>query len=167
MITLRDFTPAAIVWTTPQPSVSFVPAHISSNIASVRAWRERGRELSSIRTLGNDWDGYGSEAPDEGVLEAADRLLGVLSTRLSENPPMRLSLAPDGSLTVDWVEGKALLQAAIQESGTEIEWMRAIPGKPTEFLTQKLENPVGSGIQQVQMWQPTQPEEELDLAFAH
>jgi hypothetical protein len=162
---LPDLNSTAIVWTDmTQVYANASPVCISTDIHAIQAWRERELELASIRKLGENWDGYGSEAPTDAVLDRATLFLRGVKDRDFENPPMRLALSPAGLLTIDWLDGKALVRAEIQDSD-EIEWMRAIPGQPTEFVTKIFTNALGSRTEQVQMWQPAPTvEEEPDLA---
>ena len=159
---LSDLNRPAIAWTENEACANPSPARISMYSHAIRAWHKRELELTSIHKFSDNWDGYGSEAPTTAVLKRAEFFLRRLKNEAYENPPMRMALSPNGSLTMDWIDGNALVRAEIQDSD-EIEWMRAIPGKPTEFVTEPLVNSSGSTTEHRQIWRPDPTvEEELD-----
>jgi len=161
-----DFQPPSIVWTA-EASVpeSLSGSAVFTDIRAVRAWRERELEFAAIRNFGEDWDGRGSDAPTAGAMEAAALFLASWKRNDYDAPPARLALSPSGFLNVDWLDGEALVRAEILDlSANEIEWMKAIPGQPTEFFSTRLMEQTGPIPQQVQTWQPAP--DELALAFA-
>jgi hypothetical protein len=164
-----DLHPPVIISTATNP-VPAIPSGlaISADIHAIQSWRERELELATIREFGDNWDGKGSAAPSGGVLEAAAVFLAICKRNDPGNPPARLSLSPSGFLTADWLDGDALVRAEIMDIGSnEIEWMKAIPGQPTAFLTTALINRRVYRTEQVQTWQPTQvAEDERALVFA-
>lgn len=165
---LPDLNPPAIVSTleSPAPSMALASA-ISADIAAIQSWREREHELVAVREFGENWDGRGSDPPTVAAMDAAALFLALCKKLDYGNAPSRLALSPSGFLSVDWLDGDALVRAEILESN-EIEWMRAIPGQATEFFTTALIGHTGSRIEQVQTWQPAPvAEDELALAFAH
>jgi hypothetical protein len=164
---LPDLNPPAIVSTvgTPAPAIASAST-ISADIRAIQSWRERELELATIREFGEGWDGRRSDAPTVAAMEAAALFLAICKKKGPSNPPARISLSPSGFLSADWLEGDALLRAEILDRN-EIEWMRAIPGQPTEFFTTALTDQTGSRTEQVQTWQPAPiAEEELALAYA-
>jgi hypothetical protein len=164
---LPDLNPPVIVSTvgTPAPALASISA-ISADIRSIQTWRERELELATIRDFVENWDGRGSDPPTVAAMDAAALFLAICKKECYGNPPARISLSPSGFLNVDWLEGDALLRAEVLE-GNEVEWMRAIPGQPTEFFTTALTGQSGSRTEQVQTWQPTPvAEDEPDLAYA-
>ncbi len=99
-------------------------------------------------------------------MDAATLFLAICKKFDYGNAPARIALSPSGSLSVDWLDGDALIRAEILDSN-EIEWMRAIPGQPTEFFTTALMGQAGSRTEQVQTWQPAPvAEDEPALAYA-
>lgn len=154
--------------TSPAAAIASASA-ISADIRAIRSWRDRELELATIREFGDDWDGRGSGAPSVGALEAASIFLAICKSNEPSDPPARLALSPSGFLTADWLDGEALIRAEILDlESNEIEWMCAVPGQPTEFVTTPLVNRSRvSGTEQVQTWQPAQVAEgALALAAA-
>jgi hypothetical protein len=153
-----DMHPPAIISTVTSPAPAIPSgAAISVDIHAIRSWRDRELELATIRELGENWDGSGSAAPTSSALDAAAVFLAICRRDDPASPPARLSLSPSGFLTVDWLDGDALLRAEIMDlESNEIEWMRAIPGRPTAFLTTALMDRTGARTEQVQTWQPAQ-----------
>lgn len=164
---LPDLNPPPIVSMLASPAPAIVSAsEISADIRAIQCWRERELELASIRMFGEDWDGRGSDAPAEAAMTAAALFLAIWKNANHGNPPARIALSPSGFLSVDWLDGNTLLRAEILDRN-EIEWMRATPGQPTKFFTSALMDRMGSGIEQVQTWQPAKlAEDELVLACA-
>ena len=164
---LPDLNPPPIVSTlaNPAPAIAWASA-ISADIRAIQSWREHELELASIREFGENWDGRGSDAPTAAAMDAAALFLAIWKKKDHGNPPARIALSPSGFLSVDWLDGNALLRADIEDQN-EIEWMRAIPGQPTEFFTTALMDQTGSGTEQVQTWQPAKAaEDEPASAYA-
>jgi hypothetical protein len=164
---LPDLNPPAIVSTLdgPAPAMALASA-ISADIRAIQSWRERELDLATIREFGDNWDGNGSDAPTVAAMDAAALFLALCKKLDYGNTPARIALSPSGFLSVDWLDGAALLRAEIQDSN-EIEWMRAVPGQPTEFFTTALMGQMGSRTEQVQTWQPAPvAEDEPALAYA-
>jgi hypothetical protein len=162
-MSLPEMAPHTIVATmeNPAPAVTASSA-ISADISAIQCWRQRELELATIRRFGEDWDGCGSDAPTSGAMDAAALFLAFWKALHFENPPARISLSPNGFLTADWLAGDALIRAEILDrDSNEIEWMRAIPGKPTEFFTSALTEQRGTEAAQVQTWQPDPDEPAL------
>jgi hypothetical protein len=166
---LPDLHPPAIISTvtSPAPAIASAPA-ISADIRAIQSWRDRELEFAAIRKFGENWDGYRSAAPTAAALDAAAIFLAICKRDDPGNPPARIALSPSGFLSADWLDGDALVRAEIMElASNEIEWMRAIPGRPTEFVTTALMDRKVYRTEQVQTWQPAEVAEgELALAFA-
>jgi hypothetical protein len=166
---LPDLNPPPIVSMVGSPAPVLASASaISADIRAIQTWRERELELAMIREFGDDWDGRGSDAPTASALDAAALFLAIYKKDHLENPPARLALSSSGFLNVDWLDGDALVRAEILDlNSNEIEWMKAIPGHPTQFFTTVLTGQTGSRTEQVQTWQPAPAaEDELALAYA-
>jgi hypothetical protein len=147
--------PQAIVWTQVEPAYQQVDFHdyVSADIQSVRAWIAKEAELSAFRNLGNNWDGFDAPAPDSTQVERAISFLRILRDRDFSNPPKRVVLSADGFIAFEWVEGDRFIQAELGDS-SEVEWMVATPGQPTEFGVEPLEVDSGSGPTEGLAWQP-------------
>jgi hypothetical protein len=141
---------------------------ISADIRAIEAWRQRELELAEIRGFSRNWDGRGSEAPTRAAMDAAALFLSICKRVRPGHFPARIALGPDGFLSVDWLydDGDTLVRAVIQDDN-EIEWMKATPGRATEFFSTPLTDETGSYTEQVQTWQPAQvAAEEPALAYA-
>lgn len=164
---LPDLHPPAIVTAVenPAPGIASTPT-ISTDIHALQCWRDLELDLAAIRAYGKNWDGRGSDSPSPSAMDAAGLFLAICQKYFYENPPARIALSPSGLLTVDWLDGKALVRAEILNmESNEIEWMRALPGQSAEFFTTALIDQTGSRTEQVQTWQPAQvAEDELALA---
>jgi len=64
-------------------------------------WKDCAVELVNMRSLGDDWDGEGAEAPSGALIDSALDLSFRL-VDLGISPPDRLSAAPDGSVILEW-----------------------------------------------------------------
>jgi hypothetical protein len=141
-------------------------AAISADIKAIDAWRERELELAAIREFSDDWDGRGSAAPTAGAVNAAALFLTICKKINASDAPARISLGPDGFVSVEWLYGETLISAEVQ-SNNEIEWMKATAGEKTEFFSTPLADETGPETEQVQTWQPAPvAEEEPGLVFA-
>lgn len=162
----QPLNPPSIAWTIAAPrfETAAVTA-ISTDIRAVQLWREREFELAAIRKLSTNWDGRGSDAPSLSATEAAALFLAIWKDKDYATPPARIALSPAGFVNVDWLDGEALVRAEVLDlESNEIEWMKAIPGQPTEFFSTVLLEQQGPGDKQEQTWRPA-PDEHV-LAFA-
>ena len=144
-----------IMWTQTEPAhETFLLEQGSTYIQALQNWIAREHDLARIRTLGNNWDGLDADAPDLAVVNRAEFFLRVLKEYEPANPPMRIVLAPDGSISFEWVEDNRFVQAEISDSA-KVEWMVAIPGEATVFGIESLEEPsIYGGAKQGHAWQP-------------
>jgi hypothetical protein len=149
----------SLLWTgTPDVRVN---ADVVTSI-SVRAdmgvlgrWAEREVDLLRIRSCGANWDGFGAEAPNPELVDAAISFLHELRTRDENNPPGRVALSPDGFVAIEWENGNSFLRAELQNC-SEVEWMQVSPEKPTAFWTELLQNEAESGQTREDDWEPSQ-----------
>jgi hypothetical protein len=126
---------ASIVWTMDARLVE-PPAPALVDVKALAEWRQRESELLAIRKYEDDWDGFGAEAPDTKLVDTAISFLQVLRAR-GDNPPMRATLSPDGHVAIEWQIAGNYLRAEFLNY-REAEWMRAAPGRPTEFQIEVL-----------------------------
>jgi len=122
---------ASIVWTAIDARLGEPPAVASVDVKALAEWRKREAELFAIRKYEDDWDGFGAEAPDTKLVDTAISFLQLLRTR-GDDPPMRATLSPDGYVAIEWQIAGNYRRAEFLNY-TEAEWMRAAPGRPTEF----------------------------------
>ena len=148
-------TSTAIVWTQIEPThETVVRKQNPSDIEALQNWLEREQDLARIRNYGSSWDGYDADAPDTSVINRADLFLRILKEREPASPPMRIVLAPDGSISFEWVDDNKLVQAEISDS-PKVDWMVAVQGEPTAFGAESLEEPsTYGGAKQGHAWQP-------------
>lgn len=149
-------SPPAIVWTQGAPSYE-IPAsnEVSADMPALKIWNDREHDLSTIGRYGKNWDGFGAAAPDPLVVGRAVAFLRFLRDLDRTNPPVRVSLSPDGLIALEWLDTNKLVRAEIGDSA-EIEWMVATPGQPTEFETKLFGDPLESAASRGQEWRPAE-----------
>lgn len=136
-----------------QDTPHFYP--VAEDINKLQGWIEREIDLAKIRNYERNWDGFDADAPDPKIVDAAVTFLRSLRKREDALPPARIALSPNGSVTLDWMEGSNFVRAEI-ENPNQIDWMRVVPGQPTEFNTEDLSvAPTFSGAGQI--WQIDEP----------
>jgi hypothetical protein len=132
------FPASAIIWTNAKPAYQGSGrTNASADIHAVQLWIERERDLAKFRQRTDNWDGFESSAPDQAILNRAVFFLRTLQERNLANPPMRVALAPDGSVAFEWLEGASFVRAEVEDSD-EVEWMVAVPGQATRFQVECL-----------------------------
>jgi hypothetical protein len=147
----------AIVWTESSPARqanerrSFA---VAEDIREIKRWHEREVDLLRIRNFGDNWDGFESIAPDPEVVDCAISFLHWLRGIEGMEPPSRVALSPSGSVALEWVDADGFLRGEITEP-SEVDWMLAIRGKPTEFMTKSLPMPMTSEVLRRQEWKPS------------
>jgi hypothetical protein len=147
----------AIMWTESSPAHQTTehrsfPA--AEDIREIKGWLEQEVDLLRIRNYGDNWDGFESDAPDLKVVDCAISVLHWLRGIEGMKAPSRVALSPSGSVALEWVDDSSFLRVEITEPN-EIEWMLAIPGEPTEFMTESLPTPLSSGMVRRQEWKTT------------
>ena len=159
-------SPPAIALTQAAPTYeSYIGHDISANIVELQAWIGREIELSVIGRYGENWDGFDAAPPNPLVIGRAIMFLRFLRDRDRANPPLRVSLSPDGFIGLEWLEANRLIRAEINDSD-EVEWMIATPGQPTEFRTELFGDPLESGSSRGQSWRPAEAAAD-EPAFAY
>lgn len=144
------------------PAVATTALAISATIDSTRVWRDRERELLTIGNFGDNWDGFGAEAPAAKVVRRADFFLGLLRTSVPDNPPMRVLVSPDSAIAFEWATGNSLVQVEITDCD-EVEWMFATPGSETKFVQQMFKYPAEVKMRGP-VWQASEVEEPVSAA---
>ncbi|HEY4696663.1 MAG TPA: hypothetical protein VIH29_01470 [Gallionella sp.] len=92
---------------------------------------ELGQELEDIRTLPDNWDGEGAEAPKAELVDSAIDLLSSLQSQRTLPPPTRIAASPAGNIILEWqLEHSVYLEAEIVEP-FRVEWMLELPFHPT------------------------------------
>lgn len=84
-------------------------------------------ELEYIRSLQNNWDGEGAEAPKAALVDSAIDLLVFLQSQQMLPPPVRIAASPNGNIILEWQsENNVYLEAEIVEP-FHVEWMLEQP----------------------------------------
>jgi len=152
-----------VTWTQANPVYDHNPAQeVSSDIGVLKKWAEREADLTKIRSLQADWDGYGSMPPQLGVWNRAVIFLYVMHNSDPMNPPRKIAVSPEGLIALEWLDGRTLIRAEVGESD-EVEWMIAVPGHPAEFVVEKIAE-LAASPEQVHEWKPTTVAGELAYA---
>jgi hypothetical protein len=89
-----------------------------------KQWRRVLGQLHEIRSLQDNWDGMGAIAPPTAIVDSAIDVLYRLSKRREwrEHPASRASVAPDGTVIIDWQGGGNHLEAQLTAPNVW-EWM--------------------------------------------
>ncbi len=94
-------------------------------------WEARFEDLVSIRTLHNDWDGMGAEAPLQELVDSALELFRLLRLPQSDTPPpSRIVASPLGTVVFEWHLDTSYLEVEIPQPDF-FQWMFETPGKQT------------------------------------
>lgn len=119
------------------------PSGLSTSFESAfdRQWTERTADLKRLRSLRDNWDGEGAEAPRPEVVDSIEVLFGSLRSAGSWPPPSRIDASPNGSVIIEWqIERDTYLEAECSEP-YRAEWMLEVPNKPTTHWPQFWEQP--------------------------
>jgi hypothetical protein len=147
----------AIAWIESSPALQSAERRscaVVEDIREIKGWLEQEIDLLRIRNYGDDWDGFESDAPDLKVIDSAISFLHWLRGIEGMKPPSRVALSPSGSVALEWVDGDIFLRGEIT-GPNDIEWMLAMPGKPTEFMSKSLPMILGAEMVRRQEWKVT------------
>jgi hypothetical protein len=63
-------------------------------------------QLQAMRSLGENWDGYGAAAPQADVLDLAQAFVGLMEAVLRKATPAALHVSPTrvGGVLIEWAE---------------------------------------------------------------
>jgi hypothetical protein len=126
-----------------------IPTIISStssfDVADASHWIDRENDLKEIGRYSDNWDGFGSPAPDRRIVDLAIAFIGDLRYRDCRNPPLRVALSPNGSVCVEWQSRGNYIEAEIV-STSRVEWMQSIRGKNPTHWTESLSTGVRSDV---------------------
>jgi len=130
------------------------PSGLSTSFESEvdRLWMERVVNLRRIRSLRDDWDGEGANAPKPEVVDSVEDLFGLLRRNQSLPPPSRVVASSTGSVIIEWqMEGGVYFEAECSEP-YRIEWMLETPNEGTVHREESW-RPVRSGRQLGSLYQ--------------
>lgn len=110
-------------------------------------WQRPLDDLRGLLAREDDWDGEGAVRPKPELVHAAIEWLQRLPIEdPSVTPPSYASAIPSGEVAIVWQTGETLLAAEFVEPH-RIEWMRRVPGQPTEHWDSSAEScAIGSRI---------------------
>ena len=93
------------------------------------AWDRLFEELKGIRSLGDDWDGQGAEAPSSANVDWASDWVQQMRGYHQAIPPSRAVPGVSGEVYLEWRAASFYLVAEIA-SPARVEWMLSVPGAP-------------------------------------
>ena len=102
-----------------------------------RKWKARVDDLLAIRTLTDDWNGFGAQPPDPQLIDNAIDLLRWLQGETDFGPPSRVTPSPVGSVVIEWQRDRDYLEAELGEPGV-VEWMLEKPGQRPQHWKERL-----------------------------
>ena len=100
----------------------------SQEFSLVSLWDRRLEDLLSIRSLRDDWDGDGAEAPIPELMDTAIALLGWFRRSGHFPVPSRIVPSPNGTVVIEWESPDMYLEAEITTPST-VEWMEQKEGQ--------------------------------------
>lgn len=125
------------VWTDEgfAPSVSsgpMSPSALSTSFESEidRQWSDQIMQLRRIRSMRDDWDGEGAEAPKPEVVDSVEDLLLQIREDQSAPPPSRIVASPDGALVIEWQLGNDGYVEMECSEPYRAEWMIELLDRP-------------------------------------
>jgi hypothetical protein len=103
-------------------------------VADAGAWEPVVREIVSYQHLGDNWDGYGAEAPSREVLESA---IGLAYTyhQLGVDPPGRVAPGVAGSVIFEWQDPDGTYATVEIDAPLHAEVLVIESGKPAQQWT--------------------------------
>lgn len=101
-----------------------------------RQWMECIYELKRLRSLRDDWDGDGAQAPKPEVVDSIEGLFEALRKK-AFGPPSRITASVHGNIVIEWqLNGGSYLEAECSEP-YRAEWMLEIPGNRIHHWVQE------------------------------
>jgi hypothetical protein len=78
-----------------------LPDEAERNSNSITSWKHVDEELIRFRSLGNDWDGEGSDAPSDELIDAAASFARHFNSA-GATPPDRVLASVNGTVLFEW-----------------------------------------------------------------
>ena len=94
-------------------------------------WTAVVEKIVTFQQLGNDWDGYGAEAPSGAVVESAVGLAYCFQEN-GVRPPQRVVPSPGGEIVFEWQEPDGTYTEVEIDAPLHAEVMVIEPGKPAK-----------------------------------
>jgi hypothetical protein len=102
-------------------------------VAARRTWDELLRDVDAFRTLSNDWDGQGAEAPETGVIDGAASLARGLEADAA-TPADRVIAGENGTVFFEWHGPNGYVEIEVTGPGeAEGRWVPKGANKAVEF----------------------------------
>lgn len=112
------------------------------------SWKKMLNRLNSLRSLSDNWDDEGSEAPNSDIITGAFLLLNELHA-MDYHPPSRILPSPQGTIVIEWQIDDCYIEAEIESlhraewmkrtrEGTISHWITELPKRETESETDYL-----------------------------
>lgn len=105
-----------------------VPEAGESPSGDPEMWRRLIEEVEGMRTLTEDWDGQGGEAPAAANLDWAAEWVRQMRQYQQAIPPSRAVPGVAGELYLEWQWDSFYLVAEIASPG-RVEWTLSVPGQ--------------------------------------
>ena len=99
-------------------------------------WMNKFKDLISIRSLDDNWDSEGAEAPMPELIDSAIELLEILKNKGYVSPPVRIVATPDGTVIFEWQNEIEYMEVEISEP-YYAEWMLEKPDAPMEHWVEE------------------------------
>lgn len=93
-------------------------------------WDEALTELRAMRDLADDWDGNGATAPGSEIINSAIEWAQDLFSQ-NHTPPSSVMAGPNGTILFNWQDENGYFDAELTKPHY-VEWMRMVPGRPTQ-----------------------------------
>lgn len=107
--------------------------------ASERKWRLRIDDLLCIRSLRDNWDGFGARAIAPDLVDAAIAFVRRLQQEGRLRPPDRIAPSPGETIVIVWEVPGEYVEAEVCE-GRVVEWMLEGGGAETIHWQDSLPN---------------------------
>ena len=120
--------------------VARIPAEeaLVDDVEDSGPWEAVVRHILEFRQLGNDWDGFGAEAPSRELLESAIGLAYCFSEK-GVAPPDRIAPGVCGSVIFEWQDPDGTYTELEIDRPLHAEVMVIEPGKSAKHWTIPIE----------------------------
>jgi hypothetical protein len=109
---------------------------LASPASVLAVWHRVIEELQRIRTLADDWDGQGAEAPSREAVDWAVDWVQQMRHYRQAIPPARAVPGVVGEVYLEW-QGESFHVVAEITSPARVEWTLSLPGQPNRhWLTE-------------------------------
>jgi hypothetical protein len=103
-------------------------------VGNAGPWEAAVRQIASFENLGENWDGFGAEAPSPEVLKSAIGLADCYC-EAGVDPPYRVAPGVAGSVILEWQEVDGTYATVEIDGPMHAEVMVVEPGKAAQQWT--------------------------------